>query len=137
MRAFVETELSHTEGCATTKLITQGYNFEPATGDMLAHRETWTLGSASKLFYGKLAVGFLACDQLLIPNCSMRIRLIRNKPEYLLQSAVTKPAFTPKTERASFCSLQHLQKTITSIYNDLYSSSLLDTTILKYAARHL
>ena len=83
-RAFVETELSHTQGCATTKLITQGYNFEPATGDMLAHRETWTLGSASKTFYGKLAVDLLACDQLLIPNCSMRIRLTRNKPEYLL-----------------------------------------------------
>ena len=100
-RAFVETELSHTQGCATTKLITQGYNFEPATGDMLAHRETWTLGSASKTFYGKLAVDFLACDQLLIPNCSMRIRLTRNKPEYLLQSAVTNPAFTPKIERVS------------------------------------
>ena len=28
-----------------------------------------------------------------------------------------------------------LQKTITSIYNDLYSSGLLDTTILKYTAR--
>ena len=134
-RAFVETELSHTQGCATTKLITQGYNFEPATGDMLAHRETWTLGSASKTFYGKLAVDFLACNQLLIPNCSMRIRLTRNKSEYLLQSAVTNPAFTPKIERVPFLLTTLLQKTITSIYNDLYSSGLLDTTILKYAAR--
>ena len=51
-RAFVETELSHTQGCATTKLVTQGYNFESATGDMQAHRETWTLASASETFYG-------------------------------------------------------------------------------------
>ena len=90
-RAFVETELSHTQGCATTKLITQGYIFESAAGDMLAHREIWILASASKTFYGNLAVDLLACDQLLIHNCSMRIRLTRNKPEYLLQSALTLP----------------------------------------------
>ena len=64
---------------------------------MLAHRETWTLASASKTFYGKLAVDFLTCDQLLIPNCSMRIRLTRNKSEYLLQSVVANAMTTYTT----------------------------------------
>ena len=47
-RAFVKTELSNTQGCATTNLTRQGFHFEPATSDMHAHRETWTLVSASK-----------------------------------------------------------------------------------------
>ena len=100
-RAFVETELSHTQGCATTKLVTQGYNFEETTGDLQEERQAWTQGSALKTFYGKLAIDFLACDQLLIPNCSMRIRLTRNKPEFFLQTAVANPAFTPKIEKIS------------------------------------
>ena len=100
--------MSHTQGCATTKLVTQGYNFEEETGDLQAERQAWTQGSALKTFYGKLAVDFLACDQLLIPNCSMRIRLTRNKPELFLQTAVAYPAFTPKIEKISrFCSVLH------------------------------
>ena len=55
----------------------------------------------SQKFYGKLAVDVLACDQLLIPNCSMQIRLTRNKPEDLLQIAVANAAFTLKNERMS------------------------------------
>ena len=99
-RAFAET-VPHTRGCATTKLIWQDSTFEHAIGDMLGHRETWTLASASKTIFGKLAVDFLACDYFLIPNCSMRIRLTRNKPEYLQQIAVANAAFTPKIERVS------------------------------------
>ena len=39
----------------------------------------WTKNSQNRAFYGKLAVDFIATDQLLIPNGNLRIKLVRNQ----------------------------------------------------------
>ena len=95
-RAFIETELSHTKGTNDTIALAQGYLFEQdpntAADNNEDKRKAWTAvnvdQSRYKTFYGKLAVDFLACDQLLIPNSTLRIRLTRSTARFALIGTV-------------------------------------------------
>ena len=85
-KAYIETELSHTEACKNTWLITQGYNYEkePSTADnaaMVARRAANADGAWND-FYGRLAVDFFNTDKFLLPGVTLRIKLVRASPEF-------------------------------------------------------
>ena len=103
-RAFFETELSNTQGWATSKLVQQGFQFETANIDQHHARQAWIQGSATKLLYEKMAKKLLTCDQLRIPGCSVPIRLPCSKNDYAFQNAVADPTFTVEISKISFLS---------------------------------
>ncbi len=67
-RAFLGTELSHTSGCANTKLAAQVFNFEKNASPLAAAdsshttRLQWTKELETHTC-GKLAIDFFSCDQ--------------------------------------------------------------------------
>ena len=72
-KKFLETELSHTEGCVKTKLANQNFSYEvdPSSIDNDKsnndRRLPWTEGSQSRLFYGKLVVNFFQYRSVIDP----------------------------------------------------------------------
>jgi hypothetical protein len=89
-KSFVETEITFSDHAKNTWLECQGYKFENEPGDTehedFESREQATRRSAVVYFYGKLAVDFFTCDKLLVPNVTLRIKLVRSHNDFVIIS---------------------------------------------------
>ena len=87
-KSFLETELSHTRSAKNTWLKCQGYTYEEnpsqlGDGSAVRQRNQQTRESQVIKLYGKLAVDFFTCEKLLLPNVSLRIKLVRARDDFV------------------------------------------------------
>jgi len=101
-KSFITTEWSHPSGCKKNILACQGYNyqvdpdnFEDIYADV---GSTYADGNIVHLF-GRLAVDLFNCDKLLVPKSVVRIKLIKNSPEFYLHQGKGKKKFKGKRRR--------------------------------------
>ena len=87
-KAFLTTEWSHTTGCKEAILSCQGYKYErdPSTPATVKRERYGAGGNAPKRYhlYGRLAVDFFNCEQLLLPKSHLRIKLEKAKKDFVL-----------------------------------------------------
>ncbi len=79
-KAFLETEFSFSKAAKDTWQSCQGYTYESDPGDetlpAFVNRRTLTAASAPLTLYGRLSVDFFNCDKLMLPDVSIRIKLV-------------------------------------------------------------
>ena len=84
-KALISTEFSGTKGVKDSISYCHGYQYEPTPGDFdtepIAKRFLNISGEILP-YYGKLAVDLFTCEKLLLPNTSVRIRLVRSRPNF-------------------------------------------------------
>ncbi len=89
-KAYVETEMSHNMACKETWLKCQGFNYEADPGTFtetaFTSREVETRASAFLHLYGRLSVDFFTCPQALLPEVSLRVKLVRAQSDFCLIS---------------------------------------------------
>lgn len=89
-KAFVETEFSYGKEAKDTWLTCQGYTYETdpehRTDAAIAARTLLTNNSDALTLFGKLSSDFLSCEKLMLPNVSMRIKLIRAHNDFVVVS---------------------------------------------------
>ena len=89
-KSYLETEMSHSQDAKDTWLACQGYNYEHDPADQthadIHGREESTRASATLHLIGKLSVDFFACDKLLLPDVSLRIKLVRAHNDFVIMS---------------------------------------------------
>ena len=104
-KSYLETEMSYSDDAKKSWLACQGYNYESAPGDRthadINDRATSTRSSASINLIGKLSVDFFTCDQLLIPNVSLRIKLVRAHNDFIVISDDAGKRYTVKIRDAN------------------------------------
>lgn len=105
-KAQITTEMSHTAGEKQSLLYCQGYTYESnPTLDLTkgAHLERQKLTAESKVHYlvGELVIDPFRCDKLLVPNVSIRIKLLRSSPNFCLLSSEITKNFAVKMKSAS------------------------------------
>ncbi|MEM6402226.1 MAG: hypothetical protein AAF757_18685, partial [Cyanobacteria bacterium P01_D01_bin.116] len=87
-KAFLETELTFTQGKANTAGACQGYHYESdptnADNNNFTMRKQWTENNKTKTFMGEFPLDFFGAGQLLVPGSQMRIQLIRHKRDFVL-----------------------------------------------------
>ena len=87
-KAYLETEFSHTKAAKETWLKCQGYRYEETPdqvgdGSTIRDLNELTRQSAIQTFYGRLSVDFFTCQKLLLPNVSLRIKLVRARDDFV------------------------------------------------------
>ncbi len=104
-KAMIETEMSHTSGTKESLMYCQGYTYEKVphqlTDRVFTDRKDLTKKSEEVHLFGKLAVDIFNCDKLLLPNTNIRIKLIRNSPNFCLISSEDTKGFRIKFIHAS------------------------------------
>lgn len=104
-KSMIETELSHTKGTQDTLLYCQGYTFEDTPGDIESDsfnsREERTQRSRTLHLYGRLAADVFRCPNLLLPNTSVRINLVKSGSNFVLLTTQENKNFRVKFQRAS------------------------------------
>ena len=74
--------------------------FDDATNTAHVEREKWAHGGRSQEVYGPLFLDFLRQSRYLISQVDMRIKLMPQKPEFVLMSFDATPAFRVKISKA-------------------------------------
>lgn len=89
-KSYLETELCHGSDAKKTWLTCQGYSYEPTPQTLdsaaLTAREGETRSSAVINLIGRLSVDFFTCDKLLLPDVSLRIKLVRSHNDFVIIS---------------------------------------------------
>jgi len=87
-KAFIETEFSNNKEAKETWLTCQGYSYEQApntfTSTVFTNREQETRTSSEITLFGKLSADIFNCEKHLLSGVTLRITLIRNRPEFCL-----------------------------------------------------
>jgi len=89
-KSYLETEMSHGKDAKDTWLSCQGYNYETDPADQthadIHGREETTRTSATLQLFGKLSVDFFTCDKLLLPDVTLRIKLVRAHNDFVIMT---------------------------------------------------
>lgn len=89
-KSFIETEMSFGKEAKETWLKCQGYSHETYGANPLdrttagmVERIALCAESEAITLYGRLSVDFFTCDKLLLPNVSLRVKLVRAPNDFV------------------------------------------------------
>ena len=89
-KSFLETEMTYGNEAKSTWLVCQGYSTEVEPSDRttaaIAERTALTAISTPITLFGRLPVDLFACDKLLLPGVTLRIRLVRAHNDFVVVS---------------------------------------------------
>lgn len=104
-KSFIETEMSFGKEAKDTWLKCQGYSYESDPSDRtiqtVVDRRDLTARSATVKLIGRLSVDFFSCDKLLLPNVSLRIKLVRSHGDFVTVSEDAGKHYTIRLSNAN------------------------------------
>lgn len=104
-KAFISNEYSGTRGTKESISAIQGYSYENTPGDLTskAFKDRKAAQGVEEItFYGKLAIDAFTCESLLLPNVTVRIKLIRSRPQFYLLTTKADNFYAVITEASLF-----------------------------------